>query len=132
MSDDQFTKIAVSLLTGVKDLVDWGVEGGHTTEEQLRLTVSARQAKAKELVGAGVSQRQAAKLLGVSHTQIRKDVETKLPETENIVATKSEVIRLQNEEVKPRLVEVPDERFETIVIDPPWPMKKIERDVRPS
>ena len=75
MSDDQFTKIAVSLLTGVKDLVDWGVEGGHTTEEQLRLTVSARQAKAKELVGAGVSQRQAAKLLGVSHTQIRKDVD---------------------------------------------------------
>jgi hypothetical protein len=37
------------LLGNVKDLVDWGVAGDHTTPDELRLTVSARQAKAKEL-----------------------------------------------------------------------------------
>jgi hypothetical protein len=30
------------------------------------------------------------------------------------------------------LVEPPRETFETLVIDPPWPMTKIERDVRPN
>jgi hypothetical protein len=27
--------------------------------------------------------------------------------------------------------EPPRETFETIIIDPPWPMTKIERDIRP-
>ena len=42
-SDNKFTKIAAGLLTNVRNLVDWGAEGGHTTKEQLRLTVSARK-----------------------------------------------------------------------------------------
>jgi hypothetical protein len=92
--DETFTKIAVGLLTNVRDLVDWGVEGGHTTEEQLRLTVSARQAKAKELTkpvedgGAGLSQRQAAKVLGVAKDTVRRDVAEDAPKSGAKSATK--------------------------------------------
>ena len=63
MSDDAFTKIAGKLLTGVRDLVDWGIEGGHTSQERLRLTVSARREEAFKLIEGGLSQRQAAKVL---------------------------------------------------------------------
>jgi hypothetical protein len=64
----------------VRDLVDWGIEGGHTTEEQLRLTVSARAEKAKVLIkpveegGSGLSRRQAAKVLGVNEGTVRNDL----------------------------------------------------------
>lgn len=39
------------------------------------------------MVESGISQRQAAKLLGVSHTAIQKDMATKLPKAGNKVAT---------------------------------------------
>ena len=66
MSDDVFTKIAGKILTNVRDLVGWGIEGGHTTPEQLRLTVEARRELAAKLVGEGLSQHQTAKVLGVN------------------------------------------------------------------
>jgi hypothetical protein len=81
--DDAFTKIAGKLLTGVRDLVDWGIEEGHTTQEKLRLTVQARRETAARLIEGGMSQRQAAKALGVSHTQVQKDLATKLPNRGN-------------------------------------------------
>ena len=75
MSDEKFTKIAVGLLTNVRDLVDWGVEGGHTTTDQLRLTVEARKKKAIEFIASGLSQRDTAKALGVSPATINADVQ---------------------------------------------------------
>jgi IS30 family transposase len=50
------------------------VEGGHTTEEKLRLTVSARKEKAKELQAAGMSVRQIADTLGASKSTIHEDL----------------------------------------------------------
>jgi hypothetical protein len=41
---------------------------------QVVLTVEARPEKAKELVDSGLSQRQAAKALGVSHTTVQQDL----------------------------------------------------------
>jgi hypothetical protein len=41
-----------------------------------------------------------------------------------------EAIRRKNEELASAKVEAPRGIFETIVIDPPWPMTKIEREVR--
>jgi hypothetical protein len=140
MSDNQFTKIAVGLLTGVKDLVDWGLEGGHTTEEQLKLTVSARQEKARELQDAGLSVRQIASALGTSKSTIHDDLsKNRTKDVRDLdmedfdpppERSKAEIIRHRNDDA--RRAEVPDARFETIVIDPPWPMTKIERDVRPT
>src|SRR6185369_11065430 len=71
---DEFTKIAGKLLTNVRDLVGWGIEGGHTTAEQLRLTVAARREMAAKLIEAGVSQRDTAKALGVSRGAIQRDL----------------------------------------------------------
>jgi transposase len=51
-------------------LVDWGVESGQIDEQQLRLTIEARREKARELVDSGLSQRQAAKVLGVDQKTI--------------------------------------------------------------
>lgn len=49
---------------------------------------------------------------------------------------KSAVRREENERARQELINqplnIPDGRFQTIVIDPPWPMKKIERDARPE
>ena len=81
MGDEGFTKIAGKLLVGVKDLVDWGVAGGHTSYDQFRLTVEARKQKAAKLIENGMSQRTAAKVLGISHTQIYRDVAPKVPKT---------------------------------------------------
>jgi hypothetical protein len=38
---------------------------GHTTPEELRFTIEARRATAAKLVNGGMSQRQAAKVIGV-------------------------------------------------------------------
>jgi hypothetical protein len=131
--DGNFTKIAVGLLTNVRDLVDWGVEGGHTTEERLRLTVSARQVRAKELVDYGLSQRKAAKILGVDEGTIRNDLRNvSADDAETFRAEKAEFVRQKNATLAEAAVEAPRDRFETIVLDPPWPITKIERDVRPN
>ena len=72
-SDKNLTAIFGNLLCDVKDLGDWGIAGGHIDAAKLRLTVDARRIEAKKLIDAGVSQRKAAKALGVSHSQIRRD-----------------------------------------------------------
>src|SRR5262249_36945367 len=77
MTDEKFTKIAVKLGVTVRDLFEWGIESGHTTPEQLRLTIHARREKAAKLIEDGMSQRQAAKELGVGQTQIRRDLSPK-------------------------------------------------------
>ena len=73
-SGEAFTKIAGKLLVGVRDLVEWGVEGGHTTPERLRLTVAARREETKALIESGMSQRQVAKALGVPKSTVARDV----------------------------------------------------------
>jgi hypothetical protein len=71
---EAFTKIIGNLLTDARDLVDWGIESGHTTPDKLRLTVEARREQATKLVESGMSQRQAAKALGVSKSALNRDV----------------------------------------------------------
>lgn len=45
---------------------------------------------------------------------------------------RAEVTRRKNAELKAASPPPPAGEYETIVIDPPWPMAKIERDVRPN
>ena len=45
---------------------------------------------------------------------------------------KAEVRARENAEVRAKEVIIPDGRYGVIVIDPPWPMQKIERDVAPN
>lgn len=55
-----------------------------------------------------------------------------MPATKAIQEIKKAAIVEQLECVKAREVEAPTGLYDVIVIDPPWPMKKIERDKRPN
>ena len=128
MSDDVFTKIAGKLLTNVRDLVHWGIEEGHTTVEQLRLTVAARRETAAKLIEGGMSQRQAAKLLGVSHTQIQKDVAPNVPKSGKKVATKAERRAQRERELADKQTALPRQRYGVIVADPEWRFEPYSRE----
>jgi predicted transcriptional regulator len=73
----EFTKGLANVLIGTKMLLDYGVATGQVDATQVRLTVMARQAKAKQLVDSGMSQRKTAKALGVSEKQVRRDLRPK-------------------------------------------------------
>jgi N6-adenosine-specific RNA methylase IME4 len=128
MSDDAFTRIAGKLLTDVRDLVGWGIEGGHTTAEQLRLTITARREAAAKLVDAGLSKRQAAKVLGISHTAIQKDLATKLPKDGNKVATKANRRAQRERELASVQAALPEKRYGVIVADPEWRFEPYSRE----
>lgn len=125
MSDKKFTKVLSSLLVNARDLTSWGIAGGHTTESELRLTVLGRKAEAKRIVASGVSQRKAAEALGVDEKTVRRDMRQNAAEG----AAKCRASKPKTPKPKPAL---PAGKFSTLVIDPPWPMTKIERDVRPN
>jgi 16S rRNA G966 N2-methylase RsmD len=95
--DDKFTKIAADLAIDVRDLINWGLETGNTTPEKMRLTVAARRDAAIKLIESGMSQREAAKILGCSHQLISKELATKLPKDGNKVATPATRARQANE-----------------------------------
>ncbi|MGH8566908.1 MAG: hypothetical protein ACREXU_02570 [Gammaproteobacteria bacterium] len=84
----------------------------------------ARQAKARQLVDAGLSQRQAAKVLGVSQMQVHRDVKQKVSKTDTKRFTRAPAPGTSPPPPQPD-PHVP--RYTTIVIDPPWPMTKIEK-----
>jgi N6-adenosine-specific RNA methylase IME4 len=125
---DEFTKIAGKLLTNVRDLVDWGIDEGHTTEERLRLTVTARRESAAKLIKGGMSQRQAAKALGVSHTQVAKDLAPKLPNDGNKVATKADRRAQRELELAGKQAALPSQRYGVIVADPEWRFEPYSRE----
>lgn len=125
-----FTKIAGQLLTNVRDLVDWGIEGGHTTADQLRLTVEARRASAAKLVEAGLTQQQVAKELGVSQATISKDLsipDKKLSEANNN-PTKAEKRATREIELAAKQTALPDKRYGVILADPEWRFEPYSRE----
>jgi len=126
--DEAFTKIAGSLLTNVRDLVDWGVEGGHTTHERLRLTVAARRETATKLIESGMSQRQAAKVLRVGQSTIRDDVSGKHSKSSGKHSTKSERRAKRERELASKQIELPTKRYGVIVADPEWRFEPYNRD----
>jgi N6-adenosine-specific RNA methylase IME4/predicted XRE-type DNA-binding protein len=127
--DDAFTKIAGKLLTNVRDLVDWGIEGGHTTAEQLRLTVAARREKAAELIEGGMSQRQAAKALGVSQPTIAADViKNRSQGDQKPIATKSERRAQRELDLASKQAALPVRRYGVIVADPEWRFEPYSRE----
>jgi N6-adenosine-specific RNA methylase IME4 len=129
MSDEKFTKIAGGILANVRDLVDWGIEGGHTTAEQLRLTIEARREQAKRLIDAGLSQRQAAKALGVSKSQLDRDLPHKgAKSAPKGGATKSEHRAQREFELSAKQTALPNKRYGVIVADPEWRFEPYSRE----
>jgi N6-adenosine-specific RNA methylase IME4/DNA-binding transcriptional regulator YiaG len=126
------------------------VDEGHVDPERLRLTVAARKEAVVQLRVKGLSQREIAATLGVPKSTVHDDLsETgrKAPETGQAIEVsekdilgaargireeRAREIRARNAELSKSPVLVPPGKFETIVVDPPWPMKKIELDARPD
>jgi hypothetical protein len=135
--NDKITKSLGDLLVAVRDHTDSLVTENIVKADALRLTIAARAEEAQRLVDSGMSQRGAAKVLGVDKRTIGRDLGHNAPECgakspSDSQPSRRESIRTKNEELAAIEVEVPRETFETIVIDPPWPMTKIERDCRPN
>jgi transposase len=128
MSDETFTKIAGKLLTDVRDLVGWGIEEGHTTEDQLRLTVQARRETAAKLVEGGMSQREAAKALGVSHQTLGRDLVHDGPESGPQRTTKAERRAQRELELAGKQTALPNKRYGVIVADPEWRFEPYSRE----
>lgn len=101
----------------------------------VRLSIEDRQEAVAELTdGEGLSNVQAASVLGVSDETIRRDrdatnVEAELAQQNQAASGDATNVEPPPEPETPPL---PTGRFRCIVIDPPWPIEKIERDVRPK
>lgn len=126
--NDAFTKIAGKLLTGVRDLVDWGVDGGHTTPEQLRLTVEARRETAAKLIEGGLSQRQAAKALGVDESTVRADMRENPAENAGKSRTKAERRAERESELAAKQEALPEKKYGVILADPEWRFEPYSRE----
>jgi N6-adenosine-specific RNA methylase IME4 len=129
--DEAFTKIAGKLLTDVRDLVDWGIEGGHTSAERLRLTVAARRQAAVKLIEGGMSQRQAAKALGVDEGTVRGDLrKNSAPSAEKsrTSQTKAEKRAQRELDLASKQVALPSKRYGVILSDPEWRFEPYSRE----
>ena len=96
-----------------------------------------RKATAQLLSKNGLSTREIAKITGWSRETIAADLRVlNLPESGRNLPDEDEEVEPPKAvivEAEPVAVpEPPVETFETIVLDLPWPMAKIERDVRPN
>jgi N6-adenosine-specific RNA methylase IME4 len=128
MSDERFTKIASGLLVGVRNLVDWGIEEGHTTADKLRLTIQARRETATKLIEAGLSQRQAAKVLGVDEGTVRNDLRKNSAEGAENPRTKAERRAQRELDLSARQAALPAKHYGVIVADPEWRFEPYSRD----
>jgi len=122
---NRFTKVTSDLMLNVRDLVNWGLDTGNTTPEQMRLTVSARQEAATKLVESGMSQRKAAKVLGVSHSTVRADLADNLPQSGRKSSTGSAATKANRAKVSARasgkgVTAAPTDKYRVIYADPPW------------
>lgn len=91
---------------------------------------------ADQVVSGKASVSAAAEVATLPHEQQREVVakgeKEILRKAKEIREEKARENARSRAEVASRQIELPDGRYSTIVIDPPWPMQKIARDVRPD
>jgi N6-adenosine-specific RNA methylase IME4 len=136
MADEKLTKLTGNLIAAVSGQVRHLVDVGLVEPDKLRLTIEARREKAKKLIDAGMSQRDVAAALRVNQSTVSRDLMQDASESDAERITdrdeRREAAIVANEALAQAEVLEPIQTFETIVLDPPWPMAKIERDVRPN
>ena len=137
----------------LSDVISWNLHRRHLNESQ-RAVVAAKLANMKEgapikntaQICAVISQPGAAHKLNVSRRivqdakAIMRDDPERIKDIESGKKTVNETKReISREKVKANLNDIKVKKakelegvFDVIVIDPPWPMEKIERDVAPN
>jgi hypothetical protein len=98
-NDPEFTKLLGNHLLNAKGFLDWGIDRGFTTPEDLRLTIEKRKETARELVNGGMSRRQAAKALGVDKRTIGRDLGHNAPKSGAECTTKPAATRTAHERI---------------------------------
>jgi N6-adenosine-specific RNA methylase IME4 len=150
MTNPKIEKSLGALIGAVHDHFNELAGEGIIDPHRMRLIVSARKEAVADLHEQGLSQRQIAAVVGASKDTVARDLgrganeparganeparganEPQEPPAPAPLSTR-DAIRRKNEALAAAPVEAPRQTFETIVIDPPWPMAKIERDVRPN
>lgn len=114
---------------GFKNTREW-VE---THFRYVQMPIEERRLTVKNLTDEGYSTREVADIVGVSNATVSNDVKnltedpTELEQSQKREAALREQLKLAQTPVA-----AASKRYGTVVIDPPWPMKKIERDVAPN
>src|SRR5271166_1252087 len=146
--DDKLTELSGEVVAAVRAQVQHMAERGLIDPDKMRLTIEARREEVKRLVDGGMSQRETAAILGVRQATVGRDLnrngsrdpvnakQNVPPVNHNGSPTdrdeRREAAHAANDALAKVEVIAPTAIYETIVVDPPWPMVKIERDVRPN
>lgn len=131
MNDEKLTKLTGDVLAAVSAQVRHLVGAGLVDAEKLRLTVEARREKAKGLVDGGMSHREAAEALGVTHTTIRRDLEQNVPESGTQSSTFDRIKQKQQarrEREAALALRTPEGKYGVIYADPPWKFQVYSED----
>lgn len=131
--DGRFTKIVASILADVRDLAEWGIEGEHTTQEQLRLAVlkhdpKARAMAATKMIEAGLNLHQVAKVLDVPDSTLRSQMKTIRENREKesresrtgSAATKAKRAAVAAKTSSKGVTKASGKKYRIIYADPPW------------
>jgi hypothetical protein len=84
--------------------------------------------------GEGWTQEQTAKDLGISQLSVVKamKIATAIEQYPDLANKKGQAILTEYKRRSTGPIPLPVDKYRTIVIDPPWPMEKILRDVSPN
>ena len=110
----------------------WGYESAASADSYPEQPRDTRTEAAER---AGVSERKMKQAKAVSEKRpdlAKQVVSGEMPLAAAVREIKREEIKAQLEDVAAREVKAIQGLYDVIVIDPPWPMEKIERDVRPN
>jgi N6-adenosine-specific RNA methylase IME4 len=128
--DEKLTKLTGDVIAAVSAQVSHLVDVGLVEPEKLRLTIEARRDKAKELVDAGMSQRQVAEALRVGVATVNRDLAFQsgtesVPDRNERTKQKQEVRRNREEGLA---LKTPQGKYGVIYADPPWKFEVYSED----
>ena len=147
MSDS--SKVTIDVIRAAMALAERDVDLGLATVQQIQDIPRTRFAPADrdQLIALrkaeGKSNRAIAKEAGISEGTVRNvlDAQNYAEDAQNYAPDEPSEIeqsRKREQALREQLriaqspITMPSLRYKTMVIDPPWPMKKIEREVRPN
>jgi N6-adenosine-specific RNA methylase IME4 len=126
--DDKLTALTGNVIAAVRDQVRHLVDVGLVQADKLRLTIEARREKAQELIDFGLSQREAAKELGVDRSTVRRDLGLLDPD----IGAKRPTIKEKQEARRQReealALKTPEGSYGVIYADPPWKFEVYSED----
>jgi len=118
-----------------RELSGKGADGsggrGHKKKPSGKLPEGLGDTRDKVAAALGISGRQYDKIKAVANEGGARLAE-EMDKTGNVDRAYRAMCRREAEKNKPRTPAFPEKKYQCIVIDPPWPVEKIERECRPN